>query len=124
MLQKEDDLKNDVFRFIINLLKEKKVMKNIVSIIFYGSQQNERSNESSDIDIAIIVRENSDLKIMEDLFIEDITSSFYDYFGASLDAYIKTQKDFIDRLNKGLPPVSTLMNSYDVIYGEDPLNWK
>ena len=124
MLQKEDDFKNDVFSFIISLLKKKKAMKSIVSILFYGSQQKEKSNESSDIDIAVIVRDNSDLKIMEDLFIENITSSFYDYFGVSLDAYIKTQKDFIDRLNKNLTPVSTLMKSYNVIYGEDPINWK
>jgi len=124
MFHKEDDFQNDVFRFIVNILKEKKALKNIISILFYGSQQNEKSNESSDIDIAVIVRENSDLKIMEDLFIENITSSFYDYFGISLDAYIKTQKDFANRLNKDLPPVSTLMKSYKVIYGEDPLNWK
>ena len=124
MLKKENDFKNDAFSFIIRLLQEKKAMKDIVSILFYGSQQKEKSNESSDIDIAVIVHNNSDLEIMEDLFIENITSSFYDYFGVSLDAYIKTQKDFIDRLNKNLTPVSTLMKSYNVIYGEDPINWK
>ena len=124
MLQKENDFKKDAFEFILRLLKENKSMNNIISIIFYGSQQKEKSNESSDIDIAVIVCENSDIKILEDLFIENITSSFYDYFGVSLDAYIKTQKDFTDRLHKNLPPVSTLMKSYNVIYGEDPINWK
>ncbi len=124
MLKKEDDFKKDVFEFITTLLKKKKALKSIVSILFYGSQQKEKSNESSDIDIAVIVRDNSDLKPIEDLFIENITSSFYDYFGVSLDAYIKTQKDFMDRLNKNLTPVSTLMKSYNVIYGEDPINWK
>jgi len=124
MLQKENDFKKDAFEFILRLLKEHKSMNRIISIIFYGSQQKGKSNESSDIDIAVIVRDNSDLEIMEDLFIENITSSFYDYFGVSLDAYIKTQKDFADRLYKNLPPVSTLMKSYNVIYGEDPINWK
>jgi len=94
-------------------------MKRIISIIFYGSQQKEKAEESSDIDIAVIVRDNNDTKIVEDLFIENITSAFYDYFGVSLDVYIKTQKDFIDRLNKDLPPVSTLMKSYSIVYGED-----
>ena len=124
MLDKEDDFKKDVFKFILSLLKENKSMQRIISIIFYGSQQKEKSNESSDIDIAIIVRDNSDLERIENLFIENITSSFYDYFGVSLDAYIKTKKDFIDRLNNNLTPVSTLMKSYNVIYGEDPINWK
>ncbi|MBF0252302.1 MAG: nucleotidyltransferase domain-containing protein [Candidatus Omnitrophica bacterium] len=124
MLDKENDFKKDVFTFILTHLKENKLMKRIISIIFYGSQQKEKSTESSDIDIAVIVRDNNDIKIVEDLFIDNITSSFYDYFGVSLDAYIKTKKDFIDRLNKNLPPVSTLMKSYSLIYGEDPLNWK
>ena len=97
MLQKENDFKNDVFRFIITSLKEKKAMKSIVSILFDGSQQKEKANGSSDIDIALIVRDNSDLEIMENLVIENITSSFYAYFGVSLDPYIKTQKGSIDR---------------------------
>jgi len=124
MFQKEDAFKNDVFEFIKTTLIKKKVMESIVSILLYGSQQRGKSDESSDIDIAVIVRTASDLKAIEDLFIEEITSSFYDYFGVSLDAYIKTQKDFTDRLNKNLPPVSTLMKSYSVVYGEDPINFR
>jgi predicted nucleotidyltransferase len=124
MLQKENDFKKDAFKFILGLLKENKSINRIISIIFYGSQQKEKSNESSDIDIAVIVRGNSDKKIIEDLFIENIISPFYNYFGVSLDTYIKTRKDFTDRLRKDLPPVSALMKSYSVIYGEDPLYWK
>lgn len=124
MFQKEDALKNDVFEFIKTALTKKKVIESVVSILFYGSQQSGKSDESSDIDIAVIVRRNSDLKTMEDLFIEEITSSFYNYFGVSLDAYIKTQQDFTDRLNKNLPPVSTLMKSYSVVYGKDPISWR
>lgn len=124
MFQKEDAFKTDVFEFIKTTLSKNKVMESIVSILLYGSQQIGKSSESSDIDIAVIVRTASNLKTIEDLFIEEITASFYDYFGVSLDVYIKTQKDFTDRLNKNLPPVSTLMKSYSVIYGEDPINWR
>jgi predicted nucleotidyltransferase len=124
MFQKEDAFKADVFEFIKTALKKKKVIDSIVSILLYGSQQRGKSDESSDIDIAVIVRTEGDLKVIEDLFIEEITSSFHDYFGVSLDAYVKTQKDFTDRLNKNLSPVSTLMRSYSVIYGEDPINWR
>jgi predicted nucleotidyltransferase len=124
MFQKEDAFKADVFEFIKTALKKKKVLDSIVSILLYGSQQRGKSDESSDIDIAVIVRTEDDLKVIEDLFIEEITSSFHDYFGVSLDAYVKTQKDFTNRLNKNLPPVSTLMKSYSVIYGEDPINWR
>ena len=123
MFQKEDNFKNDVFEFI-KTIAEKKVMKSIVSLLFYGSWQSGKSDQSSDIDIAVIVRDDSDLKTVEDLFMDEITSSFYDYFGVSLDPYIKTQKDFSDRLNNNLPPVSTLMKSYTVVYGKDPLHWR
>jgi len=124
MFQKEDNFKNDVFEFIKTIAEKKKVMKSIVSLLFYGSWQSGKSDQSSDIDIAVIVRDDSDLKTVEDLFMDEITSSFYDYFGVSLDPYIKTQKDFSDRLNNNLPPVSTLMKSYSVICGEDPINWR
>ena len=124
MFQKEDNFKNDVFEFIKTIAEKKKVMKSIVSLLFYGSWQSGKSDQSSDIDIAVIVRDDSDLKTVEDLFMNEITSSFYDYFGVSLDPYIKTQKDFSDRLNNNLPPVSTLMKSYTVVYGKDPLHWR
>jgi len=124
MFQKEDNFKNDVFEFIKTIAEKKKVMKSIVSLLFYGSWQSGKSDQSSDIDIAVIVRDDSDLKTVEDLFMDEITSSFYDYFGVSLDPYIKTQKDFSDRLNNNLPPVSTLMKSYTVVYGKDPLHWR
>jgi predicted nucleotidyltransferase len=124
MFQKEDSFKNDVFEFIKAALEKKKVLGHVVSLLLYGSQQSGKTKESSDIDIAVIVRTENALKIIENIFIEDITTSFYDYFGVSLDPYVKTQKDFTDRLNKDLPPVSTLMKSYTVVYGEDPVNFR
>jgi len=122
IFQKEQAFKNDIFVFIKNSIKQKKIEKSIVSALLYGSQQNEQANETSDVDIAIIVHHNKDVKIVEDIFFDEITSSFYDYFGISLDVYIKTERNFIHRLKKNLPPVSTLMKSYSVIYGKDPIN--
>ncbi len=124
MFQKENAFKQDVFEFLKTLLSKKHKLKDVVSILLYGSQQTGSSGSSSDVDIAVIVKNENDVKVMEALFVEEISSSFYDYFGVSLDAYIKTQKDFTDRLNNNLPPVSTLIKSYSVIYGEDPINFR
>jgi len=124
IFQKESAFKKDVFVFIKKKIEQKKIAKNIISVLFYGSQQNEQATENSDVDIAIVVHHKKDIKIVEDVFFEDISSSFYDYFGTSLDVYIKTEQDFINRLKKNLPPVSTLIKSYSVIYGKNPLNWK
>lgn len=124
IFQKEHAFKKDVFTFIKNAIEEKKITRNIVSVLFYGSQQSEKADEASDVDIAVIVRNENDSKIVGDIFMEDITSSFYDYFKTSLDVYIKTRREFIQRLKKNLPPVSTLIKSYGVIYGKDPSGWK
>jgi len=124
IFQKEQAFKKDVFAFIKNVIKQKKIAKNIVSVLLYGSQQNEQANEISDVDIAIIVHHTKNVKIVEDVFFSKIISSFYEYFGVSLDVYIKTEQDFIHRLKKNLPPVSTLIKSYSVICGKDPLTWK
>lgn len=121
---KEDAVKKDIYTFIKDAIKRKKISKNIVSVLLYGSQQIEKADEASDVDIAVVVHNKKDLKIIEDLFIEDITSSFHNYFGTTLDVYIKTKADFIKRRKNNLSPVSTLMKSYSVIYGKDPSNWR
>ena len=51
----------------------------------------------------------------------DISDEFNEYFGAHLDVYVKTADEFRMKLRKHLPPVSTLMKSYSVIFGKDPL---
>lgn len=124
IFQKEYAFKKDVFTFIKNAIEKRKITKDIISVLFYGSQQDEKATETSDVDIAVIVQNKNNSKIVEDIFIKDITTSFYDYFGTSLDVYIKTKQEFIQRLKKNLPPVSTLMKSYSVIYGKDPSDWR
>ncbi|MCD6423457.1 MAG: hypothetical protein J7L42_05010 [Elusimicrobia bacterium] len=39
-----------------------------------------------------------------------------------LDVYIKTKKEFRRRVISIKPPVSTMLESYFVIYGKDPRN--
>ena len=124
VFQKEKTFKKDIHAFIKDAIKKNGIAKNIVSVLFYGSQQTEKTDENSDVDIAVIVRNNEDLKVVEDVFVGDISFSFYEYFGVSLDAYIKTKEKFIKRLKNNLPPVSTLMKSYTVIYGKDPSGWR
>jgi predicted nucleotidyltransferase len=123
IFEKEYSFKKDIFTFITKAIKEKRIEKHIVSVIFYGSQQTEKTYQDSDVDIAVVVKNKNALKTVEDVFIEEIDSSFRSYFGISLDVYIKTKKDFIDRLKKKMSPVSSLIKSYSMIYGVDPLDW-
>jgi len=121
--QKEHSIKEDIKDFLLKKIKEYKVANLIISLVLYGSVSRNETHKTSDCDIAIVVKESSSKKI-EDLFIEKISSEFSEYFGISLDVYIKTYDEFLGRLKKRLSPVSTLMKSYTVIYGKDPISYR
>ena len=96
------------------------IMSSPYWLILYGSIIKGETHAKSDCDIAIITKDAKSKKAVEDVFIEKISTEFYEYFGISLDAYVKTEKEFISRLKKKTPPVSTLMKAYTIIYGKDP----
>lgn len=122
--KKEHSVRKDIFDFLKTQIKEKKIKNKIVSVVLYGSLETGTTDEKSDVDIAVITKNKTGKKQLEEVFTEDIASQFYDYFGAHLDIYIKTKDEFINRLKKNLPPVSTLMQSYSVVYGKDPIEFK
>ncbi len=122
--KKELSVKKDMINFLKSEIKTKRLTDKIVSMIFYGSLQKRTAKETSDMDIAIITKNKADREQFRKLFFEDISSRFYEYFGVHLDTYIKTQNEFIERIRKNQPPVSTLIKSYTMVYGKDPLDMK
>lgn len=121
MFKEEISLKDELKDFLIKRVQEAGIKKKIVSLLLYGSLQKGITNDKSDVDAAIIVKNKENKKEIEEKFLNDISVKFHDYFNAHLDTYIKTVKEFRARLKKNLPPVSTLMKSYSVIYGKEPL---
>lgn len=121
MFKEETSLKDELKDFLINRIQESGIKKKIVSLLLYGSLQKGITHNKSDVDIAVIIKNKENKKEIEDKFLNDISVKFYDYFKARLDTYIKTADEFRERLKKGLPTVSTLMKSYSVIYGKEPL---
>ena len=122
--KKELSVKKDVINYLKNEIKTKRLTDKIVSLIFYGSLQKRSETETSDVDIAIITKNEADKEYVRKIFLEDISARFHEYFGAYLDTYIKTQDEFIIRLRKNQPPVSTLIKSYTMVCGKDPLDMK
>lgn len=121
MFKEEISLKNEFKEFLIKQIDETGLKKKIKSLILYGSAQKGITHEKSDVDVAVIITNKKDKKEIEEKFLNDISVKFYDYFKTHLDAYIKTQDEFRAKLKKSLPPISTLMKSYSVIYGKEPL---
>jgi predicted nucleotidyltransferase len=117
----ESNIKNEIRNFLLDELKRTKIKPKIASLILYGSMQTETAKKGSDVDVAVLVPRSADLRLIEDAFLSEIALRFKAYFGVQIDPYIKSVAEFKARLKKNQPPVSTLMKSYSVLYGKEPL---
>lgn len=120
MFAVEGSVKNDIREFLLHELKKAKELNKITALIFYGSMQTGKDEMGSDVDIAVIVKQKKSLQRVENVFVE-MAPKFKRYFGVELDPYIKTEDEFRAKLKKNRPPVSTLMLSYSVLFGKEPL---
>ncbi|MDA3792316.1 MAG: nucleotidyltransferase domain-containing protein, partial [Elusimicrobia bacterium] len=118
----EFSARQDIIDFIRKKTDLYNLKNKIVSLVIYGSTQKGTASETSDVDIAVIVKNNVDKNRIEDIFTEKITGEFYEYFGAHLDPYIKKKSEFIEFRDNHKSPVSTLMKRYTVIAGKDPVD--
>jgi predicted nucleotidyltransferase len=118
--KKDFSLKKDIKDFLLKKIDKLGLKHKISSLVFYGSFQNNSAGKGSDVDVAVVVKSEADADKVGDVFLDKIYPSFYEYFGAHLDAYVKSYPDFVSRLKKKQPPLSTLLDSYSVIYGQDP----
>ncbi len=121
MFKEEISLKDEIKDFLLKQIKEGRIQNKIISLLLYGSLQKGTTREKSDVDIVVILKGKKGSSEIEEKFLNDISIKFYDYFKVHLDTYIKTKDEFRLKLKKNLPPVSTLMKSYSVIYGKEPL---
>ena len=121
LFEVERGVKDEIRDFLVKELKRAGLKSSIVSLILYGSVQKGQAGKNSDTDIAVVVTDADHIKKVHEVFLSSIMSKFKTYFGVQLDPYIKTAADFRSRLRKNLAPVSTLMKSYAVLYGKEPL---
>lgn len=122
--KKELSLQDDIKHFLLRKFNEAGITRKIESLILYGSLQRAKTIDTSDVDIAVIVKDKEDPQEIEDKIIGDISKQFKEYFGLNLDAYVKAKTDFINRIEKKLSPVASLMESYSVFFGKDPQDFK
>lgn len=121
MFAAESNFKNEIRDFLLDEFKKTKIKAKIASLILYGSVQTEKAKKGSDVDIAVVVSRAADLQPVENAFFSEITPRFKAYFGVQIDPYIKSADEFKKRLKRNNPPVSTLMKSYSILYGKEPL---
>lgn len=121
MFRAEGGFKEDVRDFLLDEMRKARIKGAIVSLILYGSAQKGVTGKGSDVDVAVVVSRAADVERVGDIFVSGTAARFKAYFGAQLDPYIKSSAEFLARLKKNQPPVSTLMRSYSVLYGKEPL---
>ena len=121
MFKAVSGLKEEIGSFIVKEMKREGIQKSVIAVFLYGSVQKGVAVLGSDVDIAVIVAKASDVECVSEVFVSTIASRFKSYFGAQLDPYIKSSNEFRGMLKKNLPPVSTLIKSYSVLYGKEPL---
>lgn len=121
LFQSEANVKEEIRDFLLKELKTAGLKSSVVSLILYGSVQKNEAGQKSDTDVAVIVGKAADVKAVADRCAGVIMPKFKAYFGLPLDPYIKSAAEFRELLKKNKPPVSTLMKSYSVLYGKEPL---
>lgn len=117
----ENNYKGEIRDLLLEEIKKAGIKTAIVSLILYGSVQKGTANKASDVDVAVVVAKAADVKHAEEIFNSAIVGRFKSYFGVHLDCYVKSAVEFRERLKKNLPPVSTLIKSYFVLHGKEPL---
>jgi len=121
MFAAESNFKNEIRDFLMNEFRKSKIKAKITSLILYGSVQTGKARKGSDIDVSVVVSRSADIRPVDEAFSSGIIPRFKAYFGVQVDPYIKSADEFRQRLRKNKPPVSTLIKSYSVLYGKEPL---
>ena len=121
MFEVENNFKVEIRDLLLEEIKKAGIKTAIVSLILYGSVQQGTANKKSDVDVAVVVDKASNMKRVTEVFNSAVADRFKSYFGVHLDFYVKSVAEFRERLKKNLPPVSTLIKSYSVLYGKEPL---
>ncbi len=121
LFARESALREDVGAFLEKKISGSGLRGLVVSAILYGSLAVGRAGESSDCDVAIVARDARAKARLEKAFLETISAEFFGEFGFHVDPYVKTAAEFRRKLRRNEPPLTTLMKSYRMLFGKDPV---
>jgi predicted nucleotidyltransferase len=114
---KEDSILDHIIKAIKRKISSSKARKAIISIAIFGSVSKQEEHSSSDIDLAVLVKDAKAKASAERLF-EEIGSRIAVEFGNGISPYINTRMEFNSKYKKGLPVVKNILKSHNLIYGE------
>ncbi|MCK4882057.1 MAG: nucleotidyltransferase domain-containing protein [Candidatus Omnitrophica bacterium] len=121
MFEAENNYKQEIHDLLLEEIKKAGIKSAVVSLILYGSVEKKTAQKESDVDVAVVTAKSTDVNRVFEIFNSNIAEKFKSFFGVHLDFYVKSATEFQKLLQKNRPPVSTLMKSYSVLYGKEPL---
>jgi predicted nucleotidyltransferase/biotin operon repressor len=119
LFAKEEKILDSIFSIIRRKISASSIKKGIVSVVLFGSVNLHKERSTSDIDIAVIVKDLKTKQATELLF-EDIDKRISEEFGNTISAYINTVLEFKSKYKKGLAVIKNIIKSNKLIYGKLP----
>ncbi|MDD3906026.1 MAG: nucleotidyltransferase domain-containing protein [Candidatus Omnitrophica bacterium] len=117
LFSKENAILDSIIRIIKRKISTSTARKDILSVAIFGSVSKHADHPSSDIDLAVILKNATARPAVERLF-EEIDDRILKEFSNVVSPYINTKIEFDSKYEKGLPIVKNILRSYKLIYGE------
>lgn len=121
LFAREREILSKISSIITARVNSSGLKRNIVSIAVFGSVSRKDVHPASDIDLAVIVRDERSKSKIEALF-QAIDAKVSREFGNTVSVYLNTVAEFKAKRSKGLSVIKNILKDYKLIYGKD-LKW-
>jgi len=118
LFAKEDKVLNNIIGIIKKKISASQASKAILSVVLFGSVGLSVERPTSDIDLAVIIKDERSRRKASELF-EAIDKKVTKEFGNTVSAYINTQAEFKVKYKKGLGIIKNILKSDNVVYGDN-----
>lgn len=115
---KEDKVLNSIIETIRRKINISSVKEDITSVSLFGSVSLAKERPSSDIDLAVIIRNAKSRQKTEGLF-EEIDKEISSKFGNTVSPYINTETEFRAKHKKKLAVIKKILANNKRIYGKE-----
>lgn len=118
LFAKEDKVLSNIIAIIKRKISASDIKKDIVSVALFGSVKLRKDRPTSDIDLAVIVRDKEAKKEAENLF-EKIDKRVSLEFGNTISPYINTKAEFRAKHQKGLGIIKNILKANKLVHGKE-----
>jgi len=116
LYERESKIPDEVYRDIVRNISSL-VIKDIISIVVFGSIKKGKERPTSDIDLLVLVRNPEDKRKVEEDF-GKVNEKIIGKFGNTISSYIQSIEEFKLKYKKGLALVKNILKSHRLLFGK------